>query len=226
MLSRLRRWDLSTAKRVDSFIANSRETQERIERIYGRTSVVVNPPVNDRFFRAPLTPRQQRKGYLALGRLVPYKRFDLLVEWANATGSDLIIAGRGQEEKRLKAMAGSTVRFAGFVHDADLPKLYGGAKTLLFPTHEDAGIVPLEAQASGTPVIAFGRGGARDSVEDGVSGTFFDEQSVASLADAVRKSEAMAFDPDVVRRHAERFSSARFRETVSTIVRNARDKKR
>ncbi len=226
LLSRLRRWDLSTAKRVDAFIANSRETQERIARIYGRASVVANPPVNDRFLAAPLSPRGRRKGYLAIGRLVPYKRFDLLVEWANATKSDLTIAGRGQEEKRLRAMAGPTVRFAGFVADRDLPSLYGGAEALLFPAHEDAGIVPLEAQASGTPVIAYGRGGARDSVEDGKTGVFFAEQTVASVTDAVRRFEGTTFDPATVRRWAERFSSARFRETVRDVMERARDLKR
>jgi glycosyltransferase involved in cell wall biosynthesis len=224
LLRRLRRWDLSTAKRVDTFIANSRETQERIERIYGRASTVVAPPVNDRFLAAPLTPREKRRGYLAIGRLVPYKRFDLLVDWANATKNELTIAGRGQEEARLRGMAGPTVRFAGFVPDADLPGLYGNAKALLFPTHEDAGIVPLEAQASGTPVIAYGRGGARDSVQDGETGLFFPEQTMDALRAGVERFETMTIDPATVRKHTSQFSSAAFREKMTAIVKEAHQK--
>jgi glycosyltransferase involved in cell wall biosynthesis len=158
-LRRLRRWDLSTAKRVDMFIANSNETAARIERIYGRSSVVIPPPVQDRFFSIPLVPRSQRKGYLCVGRLVPYKRFDLAVMAATEGNLPLTIVGTGQEMERLKAMAGPTVTFRGRVDDDALPSLYANAKAILFPTHEDAGLVPVEAQACGTPVVAFGRGG-------------------------------------------------------------------
>lgn len=225
MLRSLRRWDLSTSRRVDAFIANSRETQSRIERIYGREATVVSPPVHDRFLAAPLTPHEKRGGYLAVGRFVPYKRFDLLIEWANATGETLTIAGRGQEDARLRRMAGPTVKFLGYVPDADLPALYGSAKAFLFPAYEDAGIVPLEAQSAGTPVIALGKGGALDAVRDGETGLFFDTQTVDAIRDAVKRFETTTFNPEKIRAHAATFSSVRFRETVKNIVEKTAEKK-
>ncbi len=220
-LKKIRRWDLGTAKRVDAFIANSTETQERIRRIYARESTVILPPVADHFFDTPMRPLEQRSGFLAVGRLVPYKRFDLLIRIANALQLPLTIAGRGQDEQRLQKLAGPTVTFRGFVPDADLPALYAEARALLFPQHEDAGIVPLEAQACGTPVIALGVGGALDSVKDGVTGIFFRKQDEESLADAIRRFSAMTFDPDVIREHARQFSATRFRERIRTTVDDA-----
>ncbi|MDD5751345.1 MAG: glycosyltransferase [Candidatus Peribacteraceae bacterium] len=217
-LKQMRRWDLTTAKRVDIFIANSSTTQERIRRVYGRESMVIPPPVDDRFFLQPLQPIAKRGPFLAVGRLVPYKKFDLLVALANARKLPLIIAGRGQEEKRLKRMAGPTVTFLGFVPDADLPALYASAKAVLFPPHEDAGIVPLEAQACGTPVIALGSGGALDTVQDGRTGIFFREHTVDSLLEALRKFEAQTFDPATIREHARQFSADRFRERILGAV--------
>ncbi|MDD4319183.1 MAG: glycosyltransferase [Candidatus Peribacteraceae bacterium] len=220
-LARLRRWDLTTAKRVDVYVANSTETQRRIARIYGRNSIVVTPPVDDRFFVPTVKPAGERTGYLAVGRLVPYKRFDLLIEAANRLGLPLIIAGRGQEEGRLRTMAGSTVTFRGFVTDEELMDLYGSAKAVLFPQHEDAGIVPLEAQACGTPVIALGAGGALDTVREGVTGVFFREQTSASLEDAIRRFSGMTFDPHIIRDHARQFSATKFRERMREIVEKA-----
>lgn len=225
-LKKLRRWDLSTAKRVDQFIANSSETQERIRRIYARDSIVIHPPAADRFFQSPIQKptsyKLQATSYLAVGRLVPYKRFDLLIELANKEHLPLIIAGHGQEEKRLKRMAGPTVTFAGFVSEDELPRLYATSKALLFPQYEDAGIVPLEAQASGTPVIAFGKGGARDTIVEGTTGLFFTEQTVDALKDAVTRFEKMQFDPAVIRKHAAQFSSERFRMRVKETVEETR----
>lgn len=223
VLKQIRRWDLTTGKRVDHFIANSTETQERIARIYARDSVVISPPVDDRFFSnvpfphppAP-SPGGGRGGsyYLALGRLVPYKKFDLLIETANALKLPLKIVGVGREEGRLKRMAGPTVEFIGGASDEALPNLYAGAKAFLFPPHEDAGIVPREAIACGTPVIAYGKGGARDAVIDGVTGLFFQEQSVASLKDAIEKFEARPWDRDRIRTEGKKFSKGVFRERV------------
>ncbi len=216
-LKKIRRWDVSTAKRVDQFIANSRETEERIERTYARNCIVLPPPVSDRYFADPLT-QKKREGYLAVGRLVPYKRFDLLINVANRLQLPLTIVGRGQEEKRLRAMAGETVTFHGFVADADLPALYSNARAFLFPPHEDAGLVPLEAQACGTPVIAFGEGGALDTVRDGVTGLFFREQTEDALAAAIQNFEQQTFDRDAIREHARKFSSGQFREKLTSIV--------
>lgn len=217
-LKRLRRWDLTTSKRVDIFIANSTETQERIRRIYGRDSTVVPPPVDNRFFEDALVPASGRESFLAVGRLVPYKRFDLLIEAANALRFPLAIAGRGQEEERLKKLAGPTVRFLGFVPDADLPSLYGSAKALLFPQREDAGIVPLEAQACGTPVIAYRAGGALDSIRENETGVFFGEQTIASISEAMGRFSTLTFDTDTIRSHARQFSSDTFRAKMQEIV--------
>lgn len=223
MLKRLRRWDLGTAKRTDVFLANSRETQARISNIYGRESTVLPPPVHDRFFVPPLVPREKRERFLAVGRLVPYKRFDLLIEASNALGFPLTIVGKGQEFSRLKKMAGPNVTFLGYVPDDDLPSLYASARAVLFPQHEDAGIVPLEAMACGTPVIAFGQGGARDAVVDGTTGCFFDGQTVESIADALRRFEKYALDPGAIRVHARRFDAEGFRTELLKAVATARE---
>ncbi|KKW39508.1 MAG: Glycosyl transferase group 1 [Candidatus Peribacteria bacterium GW2011_GWC2_54_8] len=217
-LRRLRRWDLTSAQRVDHFIANSSTVQQRIERTYGRKSTVVHPPVSQRFFDTPLHSSVRKEYFLALGRLVPYKRFDLLVETANMLSLPLKVAGSGQDAQRLQRMAGPSVEMLGYVPDEDLPALYQGAKALLFPQLEDAGVTPLEAQACGTPVIALGKGGALDTVVNGKTGLFFEEQTVASLQSALRKFEGMQFDVKAIRSHAKAFSSDRFRSKIVSIV--------
>ena len=219
-LKDLRRWDLATAKRVDLFIANSAETQDRIRKIYGRESVVLPPPVDSRFLDHSLS-HGKKSYFLALGRLVPYKRFDVLIETANVMKFPLKIVGRGQEEARLRALAGPTVEFAGFVPDEELPALYAGAFALLCPQHEDAGIVPMEAEASGTPVIAFDQGGIRDTVEEGVTGIFFAEQSVSALGEAIRRFQNHTFNPEKIRAHARRFDASSFQKKLEQIVRDA-----
>ena len=217
-LKELRRWDLSTAKRVDVFLANSTTVQERIKRIYGRDSKVIHPPVSDRFFPTPLNESSDKKYFLAIGRFVPYKRFDLLIEAANEYRLPLKIAGTGQDENRLKKLAGPTVEFLGFVPSEDLPKLYRDAKALLFPQFEDAGVVPLEAQACGTPVVAFKQGGVLDTVDEKVSGVFFEKQSIESLHDAIERFEERKFDSKAIREHARKFCSHRFKEKIKDVV--------
>jgi glycosyltransferase involved in cell wall biosynthesis len=224
-LKRLRRWDLSTARRVDVFIANSSETQERIARIYGRESTVITPPVEDRFFDAPAQPQGSDSYFLAIGRLVPYKRFDLLIELANALTLPLWIGGTGTERARLQAMAGPTVKFLGFVPDADLPALYAGAKAVLFPQVEDAGIVPLEAMASGTPVIALGRGGALDVVVDGVTGLLVPDQHVDAFSAAVTRANSITWNRTGIRDHARRFSDGEFKRRIAETVQQSLTRK-
>lgn len=225
MLKRIRRWDLQTAKRVDHFIANSTTTQERIRRIYARESIVISPPVHDRFFQQEISPRPEVLGpksyFLSVSRLVPYKRVDLLIAAANANGLPLRIAGDGEDRRRLERLAGPTVRFLGRVPDEDLPGLYRGASAFLFPAFEDAGLVPMEAQACGVPVIAYGRGGVCDTVKDGVTGIFFREQSLASLLDAIERWTAVSWDPQVIRAHARQCAAGRFREQVMEEVERA-----
>ncbi|TSC58870.1 MAG: group 1 glycosyl transferase [Candidatus Peregrinibacteria bacterium Greene0416_19] len=221
-LRALRRWDLTTAKRVDRFIANSTETQTRIQNIYGRESEVIPPPVAERFFHESTVPPADRTSFLAIGRLVPYKRFDLLIALANELALPLTIAGSGQQEARLRAIAGPTVTFTGYVPEGELPRLYAVSKALLFPPLEDAGIVPLEAQACGTPVIAFAEGGARDTVREGETGIFFREQSVASLKESLARFREWTFDPVSIRDHARQFSATGFREKIRQTVEQLR----
>ena len=238
-LNKLRRWDMTTAKRVDQFIANSTAVADRIKKIYNRDAIVIHPPVGDRFFEIAKDRNQEsgirnqgpvrgsvlipdsgfRNGcFLAIGRFVPYKRFDLLIECSNKYGFTLLIAGTGPERERLERLAGPTVTFLGFVPESDLPRVYSESKALLLPQEEDAGIVPLEAQACGTPVISLGKGGALDTVKNGVTGVFFEEQTVESLKDAIDRFEKMKFDPEVIREHARQFSAERFRKSIQELV--------
>lgn len=216
-LKHIRRWDMTSAQRVDTFIANSTTIQERIQRIYNRDAIVIHPPVSERFFATPVTT-SSKDYYLAIGRLVPYKRFDLLIETANRLQLPLKIAGSGQEFGRLKTLAGPTVEMLGFVPDDDLPKLYSNAKALLFPQFEDAGVVPLEAQACGTPVIAYGKGGVLDTVQPGETGLYFAEQTVESLQDAINQFETMTFDPSAISAFAAQFSATEFQKKISHVV--------
>jgi glycosyltransferase involved in cell wall biosynthesis len=249
-LMRLRRYDLTAAKRVDLFLANSTTTKERIEEIYGRGSVVLHPPVDDRFFSIGIRGqkaegRKQRAEsrdqipearknsrptsdvspplpyFLAVGRLVPYKRFDMLVEVANRLELPLNIIGEGKEERRLKRSAGRMVSFFGRVPDSDLPTLYAQAQAVLFPVEEDAGIVPLEAQACGTPVIAYGKGGACDTVIDGKTGVLFNEQSVGALTEALERFRSLSFHRDAIRAHARQFQASKFRSRLQSIIEHA-----
>lgn len=236
-LKRLRRWDLSSAQRTDLFIANSTTTQERIKRIYSRESIVLAPPVEEKFFGETAggprleaktnsnshQPPATSKYFLAIGRLVPYKRFDLLIETANALKLPLKIAGKGQDEERLKKLAGPTVEFLGFVPDADLPGLYANAEALLFPQYEDAGIVLLEAHACGTPAIAFRAGGAMDIIKERETGLFFDKQEASSVRDALERFQKMSWNRGSIRDHARQFSQTRFRERFNEIVNDAYD---
>lgn len=224
-LKRLRRWDISTSKRVDRFIANSSETKERIQRIYGRDSIVIPPPVEERFFESALHPRpsnlEPRTYLLAIGRLVPYKRFDLLIQLAAAVGMPLKIAGRGTDMERLRSLAGPTVEFLGYVPDADLPGLYTQAACLLFPQIEDAGIVPLEALASGLPVLALGRGGVLDVIRDGTNGILVPEQSVPAFRQAFDRFRTMTWNREAIRESAKPFGANRFVERMRKEVNDA-----
>jgi len=218
-LERLRQWDLTTARRTDLFIANSQTIQERIKRIYGRESVVIPPPVENRFLEAPLRPGPPAQSYfLAVGRMVPYKRFDLLITVANERKLPLKIVGRGQDEKRLRKMAGPTVEFLGFVPDEQLPGLYANADALLFPQYEDAGIVQLEAQACGTPVIGYDAGGAKTLTKEGVTSVLFPEQTKESLIGALEAFKAKNWDRTAIRAFAQEFSQDVFRAKIKGTI--------
>ncbi|MEW5945532.1 MAG: glycosyltransferase [bacterium] len=211
----LRGWDVATAGRVDYFIANSRNVANRIAKYYRRDAVVVHSPVEaSRFF----TGAGVDDYYLAAGRLVRYKRIDLAVEAFNRLGRRLVIAGAGPETGRLRGPAKGNVEFRGFVSDEELAGLYSRCRGFIFPGEEDFGITPLEAQASGRPVIAYRAGGALETVVEGETGVFFDEQTPESLMRAVEAADGVRFDPERIRAHALGFDVAVFKEKIGNFV--------
>jgi glycosyltransferase involved in cell wall biosynthesis len=219
-LAALRRWDLRTMRRVDILVANSRNTEQQIRAIYGREATVVHPPVRTSYF-VPANGRARDGYFLVVSRLDPYKRIDLAVDVANRLRVPLLVVGDGVERQRLAQRAGETVTLAGWVPDAELCRLYQGCRALIFPGEEDFGIVPVEAQACGTPVIAFAAGGSLETVIDGVTGVLFRSQTVEDLAAAVDRFDPVEFDADRIRRHAEKFGEDRFRAEFAEILRRA-----
>jgi glycosyltransferase involved in cell wall biosynthesis len=217
MLARLRTWDRAASARVDRFVAISRHVQARIKEFYGREAAVVYPPVATDFF----TPdgRGGHDGYdLIVSALVPYKRVDVAVRAYAQTGFPLKIAGAGTELEALRKIAPPNVAFVGRVPDEGLRDLYRRCRFLVFPGEEDFGIVPLEAQACGKPVVALGRGGLLETVVAGATGVFFEEQAPAALAAAVAQAAGMTWNPAAIRRHAEHFGAARFQEGLRAEI--------
>lgn len=210
----LRAWDRRSVAWVDGFAAISTTVQERIEAFYRRPAEVIPPPVDTLRF----TPGDSaaREGFaLAVSRMVPYKRLDLAIRAAHQLRHPLVVAGGGPEEDRLRALArelGADVRFVVRPADDELVDLYRRAAVVVFPAEEDFGIVPVEAQACGTPVVAFGRGGALDTVVPGRTGVLAPEQTAGAIAAGIEAVLAGGFDAGACRRNAERFSSARFRD--------------
>ena len=202
----LRRWDYRAAQRVDHFVAISTEVQTRIRRYYSRDSVVIHPPVNTARFR-PAAARDDY--YLSVSRLVPYKRIDLAVRAFNLLGLPLVIAGDGRDREPLESLAGPTVTFLGRVPDEALPDLLARCRAYILPGTEDFCIAPVQAQAAGRPVIAYGAGGALDTVVEGETGIFFSQQTPEALAAAV-----CAFNPDVVDSRVCVQNAARFDVSV------------
>jgi len=224
-MERMREWDVETAQGVNYFAAFSENVARRIERCYGRSSTVIYPPVDtDRF--SPMAHSDVDEYYLVVGRLIAYKRVDLAIGACNRLNAPLVIIGDGEERRRLTRMAGPTIRFLGRQPDSVLAQYYAGCRALLFPGEEDAGIVPLEAQASGRPVIAYGKGGALETVVEGETGTFFYEQTVEALADAMQSLDAEAFNPRHIRQHALRFDREVFKERVRRFVREKYERPR
>jgi glycosyltransferase involved in cell wall biosynthesis len=211
----MRMWDRLSSDRVDRFIGISHEVTGRIRRHYGRDSEVIYPPVDvDRF-----TPSaHQDDFYLVVSRLVRYKRIDLAIGAANRLNRRLLIVGDGPDRRRLESMAGRSVEFLGKLEDPEVADLYARCRAFLFPGHEDFGIAPVEAQAAGRPVIAFGAGGATETVVDGVTGVLFEEQTVDELASAMLAFEEMSFSPVVCRQNAERFDTRVFRSRMAEVI--------
>lgn len=214
-LSWLRVWDRLAADRVDHFIAISQEVRRRIGKVYRREAAIIYPPVDVNRF-APANKIEDY--YLIVGRLVPYRRIDLLIAAFNKMARPLLIAGSGRDRERLEALAGPTVQFLGYVPDADLPDLYARCRAFVFPGEEDFGIAPIQAMAAGRPVIAYAAGGVLDSVIPGQTGALFAEQSVDGIIQAVEAFDAVPVDTAVIRRHAEQFDSAVFKNKMQTFV--------
>lgn len=211
----MRIWDVASSNRVDYFIANSTEVQKRIKKHYKRDSVVINPPVRCNMFNISETDGDY---YLVLSRLVGYKRFDLAVQACSELGKKLVVIGDGPEREKLEKLANENVTFLGRQSDDVVKKYMSECKALLFPGEEDFGIVPVEAQSCGRPVIAYGKGGVLDSVIDGKTGVFFKEQTVESLKEAIEKFETMKFDKEEIREHALEFDESVFQEKIRKFV--------
>ncbi len=209
LMGRFRRWDVETAKSVTEFVAISRTVQERIRRFYGRESRLIYPPVDMHLYR-PLPPTQKEGYYLVLSRLLPYKRIDVAIEACNRLRLPLVVAGAGRDEPRLRRLAGSTVRFTGRVSDEEAVDLLSHARALILTAEEDFGLTPVEAMASGTPVIAYRGGGATESVLEGETGIFFDRQDADALMDALSRYNPRDFDVNRCVQRAKQFDSSRF----------------
>lgn len=215
LLSYLRLWDRLSSDRVGSFIANSETVADRIRKYYGRDSAVIHPPVDVESFH--ISPRVGEY-YLTGGRLVSYKRFDIAVAAFSHLGIPLKVFGEGPELPRLRAMAKNNVEFLGKVGHKEQRELYANCVAFLHPQVEDFGITAIEAASSGRPVIAFGRGGALETINSGISGTFFKEQTWENLAHAVIRFKPESFNPAVIRNHALAFGREIFKQRIGEFV--------
>jgi glycosyltransferase involved in cell wall biosynthesis len=216
IVGRLRQWDYAAAQRVDYFIANSQTTAERIRKFYRRESVVIEPPIRVSEFQqgnATIGPY-----FLVISRLQSYKRIDLAIHAANNLGVPLYIAGRGPDERRLRAIAGPTIRLMGRVSDAERVRLLQGCSALIVPGKEDFGLTALEAQAAGRPVIAFADGGSLETVIPGSTGEFFCAQTVESLETVLRRFDAHAYRSSDCVAQASRFDEAVFKQRIKSHV--------
>ena len=224
-ISQLRAWDVATAQNVDRFLAISRTVAARIQKHYRREATVIYPPVNCSAFTAQ--PERVEDYYLIVSRLIPYKRIDLAVDAFSRLGIPLKVVGSGGRAlPALKERAGRNVEFVGRVSDAELKDLYARCRALVFTGEEDFGIAPLEANASGRPVIAYAAGGALDTVVDRQTGVLFAEQKVEDLIQAVRRLEQMHWDGAELRRHALRFDRGVFHDAAARLRERFSDRPR
>lgn len=225
-LRKLRQWDRLAADRVDLFIANSQTVQHRIMKYYSRESQVIYPPVDVDNFYISTKPK---KYYLAGGRLVPYKKIDLVIKAFSRLGIPLKIFGAGPEMKYLKALAHNKgparakIEFLGKVSDEEKKHLYADCLAYINPQDEDFGITAVEAMSSGRPVIAYKAGGALETVVDGLTGEFFEEQWWEELADKIIRFDEKKYNPDFIRQHASSFSAANFKNKISNLLENMKE---
>lgn len=216
LLPTMRRWDKKAAQNPDYIYAISHAVQQRITRYYQRESSILYPPVDiDRFMHEAPT---KKRGYITYGRQVQHKRFDLAIAACNKAGVPLLVVGNGPEHTRLVEMAGPTISFIQQASDAELPSLIASSEAFIFPNEEDFGIVALEAQAAGTPVIAYRAGGALDTVLEGVTGEFFDDQTVESLSSKLVRFNYRKYARDALVSQAQHFSKENFQTAIISAV--------
>lgn len=216
-IHKIRMWDRLSADRVDHFIANSEITQNRIKKYYRRESEIIHPMIDHKKFSIS----KETKGYfLAVGRLIPYKKFDLIIETFNQIGLPLKIVGEGIAERELRKKANANIEFLGNVDDKSLHRLYSECEALIFPQIEDFGITPIEAMASGRPVIAFNQGGSQDTIIDGETGIFFKHQTAMHLSEAIEnyQKNKNKFNPSFIRNHAKKFDEKEFKDKIINFL--------
>ncbi|MDR3559233.1 MAG: glycosyltransferase [Candidatus Pacebacteria bacterium] len=211
----IRLWDRASADRPDRIIANSRFVSRRIKKYYKRDSLVINPPVNIGNFQ---TSREKGNYFLAAGRLMAYKRFDIIIEAFNRLGLPLKIISRGPEMKRLQKMAKSNIEFLGRVSDAELTQYFSSCQAFIFPQEEDFGIIAIEAMASGTPIIAYRGGDIPEHTEEGKTGIFFDEQTPEAIMEVVKNFDCKQFDPEYIRQSVLKFDKSVFKAKIKDYV--------
>lgn len=214
---RLRTWDVTSAARVDQFVANSSFVQRRIQKFYRRDSEVIFPPVAVSDF-ASAQSDAPGDYYLAAGELVGYKRFDLVIDAFTRLNKRLVVVGDGEQRKDLERRAGKTIEFRGRVEFSELKQRFGACKALVFPGEEDFGMIPVEVMAAGRPVIAYGKGGALDTVIDGQSGVLFHDQSEAALLAAIERFEGLNFTADQLQTHARTFDPGAFKSKITALL--------
>lgn len=213
----LQRPDREAAGRMKVLIANSRNVQERIRRCYGRESIVIPPPVQTQRFRLST---QDDGYYLIVSRLIGYKNIDLAVRACSRTGRNLVVLGEGPQRSALEAMAGPSVKILGRLPDSKVQAHFERCRAFIFPGHEDFGITPVEAMACGKPVVALAKGGALETVVDGLTGVFFNEPEEEQIVDAFERLETQSWRPDQIRIHAEQFSEEVFLEKMTAVLQN------
>lgn len=222
VLHKIRVWDIISSNRVDYFIANSEYIAKRINKVYRKESKVIYPPVDVNYFS--LDKNSTRDYYFTASRMVPYKKIDLIVETFAKNGKKLYVAGDGPELKKIKSKSMDNIVFLGHISKPELKKYLQNAKAFVFASEEDFGIVPVEAQACGTPVIAYGKGGSLETVLDKKTGLFFYEQTVEKLDEAITHFEKSTFNYEEIRNHAITFSEERFKSEISEFVREVCNK--
>jgi glycosyltransferase involved in cell wall biosynthesis len=215
VMNYIKMWDILSLNRVDYFISVADNITQKIEKYYRRDSKVVYPPVNTEYF---VPTGEVGNYYLVVSRQVSYKRVDLAIKAFNELNLPLTVVGTGPENRKLKKIANKNIKFMGRLSDEELKKLYAGCKALIFPGEEDFGIVPLEVQSAGRPVIAYGKGGVLETVVNGVTGIYFNEQTKESIIEAVKKFDDKKFNSADIRRHALGFSRNIFKTKIESLI--------